>query len=114
GIAGAYVFCSIPTAQRLLHLQPDQVTFLLARCLNPADAPAVVERLGAYPNMSAFTRKQFSLSSRLHWLVKTKAGVAMGCAALLGLIVGAAITSQTLYSATAASLRQYAVLEALG
>jgi putative ABC transport system permease protein len=114
GIAGAYVFCSIPTAQRLLHLRPDQVTFLLARCHNPADAPAVVERLGAYGNMSAFTREQFSLRSRLHWLIKTKAGVALGCAALLGLIVGAAVTSQTLYAATAASLRQFAILDALG
>src|SRR5262249_3519488 len=38
----------------------------------------------------------------------------LGCSALLGVIVGAAVTSQTLYAATAASLREYAVLEALG
>ncbi len=114
GIAGAYVFCSIPTAQRLLRLRPDQATFLLARCRNPGDAQTVVDRLRAYGNMSAFTREEFSLHSRMHWLTKTKAGVAMGCAALLGLIVGAAVTSQTLYAATAASLRQYAVLDALG
>jgi putative ABC transport system permease protein len=114
GIAGAYILCSLPTAQRLLHLRPDQVTFVLARCHDPEDAPAVAGRLGAYHNMSTFTREQFSLRSRLHWLLKTKAGVALGCAALLGLIVGAAVTSQTLYAATAACLRQYAVLEALG
>jgi putative ABC transport system permease protein len=35
-------------------------------------------------------------------------------AALLGLLVGAVVTSQTLYSATAASLKEYAVLRALG
>jgi putative ABC transport system permease protein len=64
--------------------------------------------------MSAFSREEFSLRSRLHWLLKTKAGVALGCAALLGLIVGAAVTSQTLSAATAASLRELAVLEALG
>ena len=33
---------------------------------------------------------------------------------MLGLIVGLVITSQTLYAATAASLREYAVLCALG
>jgi putative ABC transport system permease protein len=64
--------------------------------------------------MSAFTSEEFSLRSRLHWLTKTKAGVALGFAAALGLLVGAVVTSQTLYAATAASLREYAVLRALG
>jgi len=114
GIAGAYIFCSVPTARMLLRLGQDQATFLLARCRRPGDAAAVVERLRGYENMSAFTRDEFSLRSRLHWLLKTKAGVALGCAALLGLIVGAAVTSQTLSAATAASLRELAVLEALG
>jgi putative ABC transport system permease protein len=50
----------------------------------------------------------------LHWLTKTKAGIALGCAAALGLLVGAVVTSQTLYAATAASLKEYAVLRALG
>ena len=52
--------------------------------------------------------------SQLHWLTKTKAGIALGYAAALGLLVGAVVTSQTLYAATAASLREYAVLRALG
>src|SRR5208282_104200 len=63
---------------------------------------------------SAFTQEGFSRQSRMHWLTKTKAGIALGCAALLGLLVGAVVTSQTLYAATAASLREYAVLRALG
>src|SRR5262249_27613073 len=92
----------------------EQATYVLARCHNPTDATAVAERLRAYPNMAAFTREEFSLHSRLHWLTKTKAGLALGGAALLGLIVGAAVTSQTLYAATAAALREYAMLEALG
>ena len=50
----------------------------------------------------------------MHWLTKTKAGIALGYAALLGLLVGAVVTSQTLYAATIASLREYAVLQALG
>jgi putative ABC transport system permease protein len=114
GIAGAHLFCSIPTARQLLRLEPGQTTFLLARCRRPADAPAVVARLRSYEAMSAFTSAEFSLHSRLHWLTKTKAGIGLGCAALLGLIVGAAVTSQTLYAAVAAALREYAVLEALG
>ncbi len=114
-MAGPYVFCSLRTARPFIRLREDQSVFLLARCKDPLDAPKVVERLRAqYPNMSAFTADQFSLHSRLHWLTKTKAGVALGYAALLGLLVGGVVTSQTLYAATAASLREFAVLRALG
>jgi putative ABC transport system permease protein len=46
--------------------------------------------------------------------VATKTGIAIGGSALLGLIVGIVVTSQTLYAATAASLKEYATLRALG
>lgn len=113
-LAGPYVFCSITTAIPLLRIRNDQTTYILARCRNPEDIPEVVNRLRQYPNMSAFSSREFSLRSRLHWLTKTKAGIALGCAAVLGLLVGAVVTSQTLYAATIAALREYAVLRALG
>src|SRR5262249_36372823 len=113
-LSGPYIFCGIPTARALLRLTPDQTTYVLPRCPAPAAAPAVVQRLRAYPTMSAFVSQDFSRRSRLHWLTKTKAGIALGCAAALGLLVGAVVTSQTLYAATAASLREFAVLQALG
>jgi putative ABC transport system permease protein len=113
-LSGPYVFCSSQTARALLRLSQDQTTYVLARCHHAADAPAVVQRLREYPTMTAFTSEEFSLHSRWHWLTKTKAGIALGFAAALGLLVGAVVTSQTLYAATAASLREYAVLRALG
>jgi len=114
-LAGPYVFCSVATAQQLLHLSPDQTTYILARCTNREDAPKVVERLRSeYHNMSAFTAKEFSFRSQMHWLTKTKAGIALGYAALLGLLVGAVVTSQTLRAATLASIKEFAVLRALG
>jgi putative ABC transport system permease protein len=64
--------------------------------------------------MPSFTSVDFSLHSRWHWLMKTKAGIAIGYAALLGLLVGMVVTSQTLYAATRASDREYAILLALG
>src|SRR5260370_8884625 len=64
--------------------------------------------------MTTFTSEDFSFRTRMHWLTMTRAGIALGCAAALGLLVGAVVTSQTLYAATAASLREYAVLQALG
>jgi putative ABC transport system permease protein len=113
-LAGPYVFCSINTARPRLRLLSDQVTYVLAKCRHREDAAAAAARLDKYENVSAFTSEDFSLRSRMHWLTKTKAGFALGYAAALGLLVGLVVTSQTLYAATAASLREYAVLRALG
>jgi putative ABC transport system permease protein len=114
-LAGPYVMCSIPTAKkRLPVLQGQTTTYVLGHCKNEADAPKVVQRLQQYNDVSAFTARDFSRRTQLHWLTKTKAGAALGYAAALGLLVGAVVTSQTLYAATIASLREYAVLRALG
>jgi len=115
GLLGARVFCSIETARQLLIIPGDQTIFLLARCHDPADASAVAARLrGAYPDLSAHTRAEFAWRTQLHWLTKTKGGIALGYAAALGLLAGAIITSQTLYAAVAATQREYAVLWAQG
>jgi putative ABC transport system permease protein len=118
GISGAWVFCSLYTARHLLGLAlpPDHVTYLLARCDSPARAAAAArdlrERYGA--DMAAYTADEFSSRSRWYWVLRTKAGIGLGYAALLGLVIGAAITAQTLHSATAASSREFALLLALG
>ncbi len=115
-LAAPYLFCSVETAESLIDfVKPDQTFYLLARCRNPDDAPKVAARLRReYPDMSAFTKAEFSTRSRWYWLVATKSGIAIGGSAILGLIVGVVVTSQTLYAATAASLREYAMLRALG
>jgi putative ABC transport system permease protein len=64
--------------------------------------------------LAAFTADEFSNQSRMHWLITTKAGITVGFTALLGLLVGAIVTGQTLYSATAASQREFATLRAMG
>ena len=99
----------------MLRLSPDQATYILAKCKNPADAPKVVDRVRReYHSVSAFTKPEFSYRSRMHWLTKTKAGIALGYAAALGLLVGAVVTSQTLRAATLSSIKEFAVLRALG
>jgi putative ABC transport system permease protein len=92
------------------------VTYLLARCDSPERARQVVGELKTQygSDMGAYTAEEFSLESRTYWLLRTKAGVALGYAALLGLLVGAVITAQTLYSATAANAKEFAILLALG
>lgn len=113
-LGGPYVFCSIETARSMVKHQPGENTYLLAKCETPEQAKRVAAGLRRYQQMSAFTHDEFSLRSRMHWLFTTKAGVAVGFTALLGLVVGAVVTSQTLYAATAASQREFATLRAMG
>lgn len=112
-----YVFCSLRTAyliQPLFRDYPGHTMYLLGRCRSPGDAQAVARRLRARADLSAFTREEFSARTQLFWATRTEAGIGMGFTALLSLLVGMAVTSQTLYAATAAALREYAVLRALG
>ncbi len=113
-LGGPYVFCSTETARNLIRDPPGGVTYHLAKCRNPEDAKIVAQRLGKYKQMSAYTADEFSERSRIYWLTTTKAGVAVGFTALLGLLVGAVVTSQTLYAATAASQREFATMRAMG
>ncbi len=114
-LAGPFVFCSLETAKMILRPVEGQVTFILAKAKDPSRAQEIVDKLQPYKRkLCAYTAEGFSRQSRIHWLTKTKAGIAMGFAAMLGLLVGAVVTSQTLYAATAASIKEYAVLRALG
>jgi putative ABC transport system permease protein len=117
-LAAPWVFCSLYTARQLLGplLPPDYVTYLLARCESTEQARQIAhylrQRYG--DDMTAYTAEEFSFGSRWYWLTRTKAGLAIGYAAFLGLIVGMVITAQTLYSATIANAREFAILLALG
>ncbi len=113
-LGGPYVFCSLETARTLARERVGDCTYILAKCKSPEDAQIVKERLKKYDQMSAFDSEEFSLRSRMHWLTTTKAGIAIAFTAMLGLLVGAVVTSQTLYAAMAASQREYSTLRAMG
>jgi putative ABC transport system permease protein len=109
-------YCSLRTARRLLpNLGPEQTMYLIARCKNPVDRVEIARQLRErYPDMSVMTREEFADLTRNYWMVKTNAGVILMFIAALGLVVGAVITGQTLYSATVSAKREFAMLRALG
>jgi putative ABC transport system permease protein len=110
------LYCSLRTARGLLDsVSGRQTTYLLAQCDAPEHGLALTRRLEAsYGDMEAMTSAELAWRTQIYWLIKTRAGLVLGFAAALGLIVGAVVTSQTLYGASVASLREYAVLRALG
>jgi putative ABC transport system permease protein len=114
GLSGPLVFCSLDTARQLTGVLPEQVTYFLVRCRNAEDGPAVAHALGRHRDLSAFTSEEFSRRTRWHWLTQTPGGLATLLMAGLALLVGAVVTRQALYAATIASVREYALLRALG
>src|SRR5262249_24345157 len=72
-LTGPYIFCSLDTARDLVPLASDQATYLVARCERRDHSSAIVERLRKYPDLSAFTRDEFSQRTRVYWLVMTNA-----------------------------------------
>lgn len=114
----SYVYCSAATARLLVpewrHL-PGHLTFGLARCRGPEEVERVVRRLRSlYPEMGVYSRQEFYRRVQFYWLIRGKAGAVMLCTVALSLLVGLIVTNQTLYGAVLASLREYAVLVAIG
>ena len=116
-VTGPYILCSLETARKCLFytaLNSGSTTFILARCRSPEMVPEAVRSLRNESGISVYTAQEFSDKSRWYWLIMTKAGLAVAFVALLGLIVGGIIATQTLYSATLALARELALLRALG
>ena len=117
-LAAPWVFCSLTppgSCRAAAAAGPRDVPAGQVRH-RPQRAKQVVGRAAgaSTPDMAAYTAEEFSSGRRVYWLTPTKAGIAIGYAALLGLLVGAVITAQTLYAATAASAKEFAILLALG
>jgi putative ABC transport system permease protein len=68
----------------------------------------------AIPDIEVHTREGFSWRTRSYWLIETGMGLGFLAAALLGLMVGGVIVSQTLYAMTMEKLPEFGVLKALG
>jgi len=117
-LGGVNVLTSLDTA-RLLDGDPvdDGPTYLVAKIRNPQQADAVAARLlgstgfGPYTTWSA---RDFANRSVRYWLFDTGAGAGVLFLAGIVFLVGAVITSQTLVAAVNGSVREYAMLNALG
>lgn len=110
-----YVFTTTRRARTIFGTGSQAFTFLLVRT-DPAANVATVRADIANRLQSAevLTAQEFRDRNLEQWLFNTGAGVALIGGAILGLIVGTVIVSQTLYSSTKDHLREYATLRALG
>lgn len=110
-----YVFTSLQRARAYLDAAPEQASYTLVNVSNGADITDVKKRIQArLANAEVLTHDEFRKRSVDYWLFQTGAGGALIAGALLGLIVGIVIVTQTLYSSTKDHLNEFATLRALG
>jgi putative ABC transport system permease protein len=114
--ASPFVFTSLDDA--ILYdrrYRDDEITYVLAKCAPGADVRAVqAEMRRRLPHVEVLTAGEFARRSARYWMLETGVGITVVLTAALGLGVGAAITSQTLYAITHEHLGNYATLLALG
>lgn len=109
------LFTSYRTAQELNPWITAQTVFVLVKVVPGLDVEKVRDRLRELMNMEdVYTRDEFIRTTRRYWTFSTGMGIAFGFTILMGVIVGAVIVSQTIYSATIEHLREFGTLKALG
>lgn len=110
-----YIFTSFKNAQDFTNLNEDQTVFILVRALPCVDLKQLQNALqNRLRDVDILTSSQFSSMTRSYWMFTTGAGVAVLLAALLGLVVGIVVVTQTIYATTMDHLREYGTLKAIG
>jgi putative ABC transport system permease protein len=110
-----YVFTTLDRGRAYTGIPANKGTYFLVRVSPDADVDSVRRRLKAnLSDVDVLTPTEFRDRSRSFWLFDTGAGFALFSGALLGMIVGTVIVTQTLYSSTKDHLNEFATLRAIG
>lgn len=110
-----YVFTTFKNAQDFTNLREDQTVFILIRAQPGGNVQHLQHDLESrVRDVDVLTTSQFSGMTRSYWMFTTGAGVAVLLAALLGLVVGVVVVTQTIYATTMDHLREYGTLKAIG
>lgn len=114
--ASPFIFTSIDDA--ILYdkrYRTDEITYVLVRCEKGADVSEVAERLRRdLPSVEVLTSATFKRRTAEYWMIGTGIGFTVVMTAILGVIIGALVISQTLFSLLQDHRPHYATLLALG
>jgi putative ABC transport system permease protein len=114
--AAPFVFVSLDSAYRYEpRLRPDEATYVLARATPDVSPDELRDRIAEnVPYVDVLTTRQFAIKTVKYWMLETGAGIMAIAIALVGLLVGSVIVSQSLYTMTNDHLPDYATLMAIG
>ena len=109
-----YVFTTYRTAQELDPWVAERTVFILARVTPGYDHDDVVANLRQIRDVDVFRAGAYSWKTRMYWTLETGIGVGFGLTAVMAIVVGMVIVSQTIYTATVEHLREFGTLKAIG
>jgi len=118
-LGGVNVLASLDTARALNSdtAHPDWPTYMVAKLRPGTDPQAVAQAIDSAvtrPRVEAWSADDFARRSILFWMFDTGAGSGVLFLGGIVLLVGVAITSQTLLGTVLGAAREYATLNALG
>jgi len=110
-----FIFSSVALARAVTYASPDQASYTLVRVAPGSNVEEVRKALQArQPDAEVLTHDGFRKRSLDYWLFETGAGSGLIAGAVLAIIVGVVVVSQTLYASTKEHLNEFATLRALG
>ena len=106
---------NLALARTLVYAAPDQASYTLVRVAPGNNVEEVRKSLQArLPDAEVLTHQGFRKRSLDYWLFETGAGSGLIAGAVLAIIVGIVVVSQTLYASTKEHINEFATLRALG
>ncbi len=114
--ASPYVFTSMKTATKYdASYKIEETTYVLVKCLPGEDPKRVARAIQAeVPDVEVLTTREFMSRSVIFWLIGTGMGLIVIITAVLGVVVSAFVSAQTLFNITQDHLGNYATLLAVG
>lgn len=110
-----YVFTSFKNAQNLANLKESDTVFLLVKASPGTNVDQLATLLSTrLHDVDILRTNTFSGMTRHYWMFTTGAGISVLIAAMLGLVVGIVVVTQTIYATTMDHIREYGTLKAIG
>jgi putative ABC transport system permease protein len=111
-----YVFTTLDRARRYSQgVLPGHCSYFLVRAAPGTDVPALCDRIrDRVPELDVYDRATYSWVCMEFWLIRTGIGMSFSLATFLGLLVGLAVTAQTLYASVSERIKEFATLKAMG
>jgi putative ABC transport system permease protein len=110
-----YVFTSFKNSQNYAQLAENQTIFFVVRLAEGAQPVVVKQALKErLPELDVYTNAEMLAKTQNYWVFSTGAGVTTLMGAILGLVVGIVVVTQTIYSATVDHIREFGTLKAMG
>ena len=114
--AAPFVFTSIKNAVSYTpYYQEDEISYVIAKVAPGSNIQEVQKQIKSeVSNVEVLTSSEFAERSVKYWMLETGVGITVIITAVLGLLVGVVIMSQTLFAITQDHIANYATLLALG